>query len=69
VIDVMNENVGSITGFTTLTIQFVNRVDRLPVRPGSAAQWVYGEFEAGGANDVNVHNIPEVLDIGANEVM
>ena len=50
----MNEKVGSIVRIDDRDVQFVFRVDRLPVRHGSAAQRIDAQLEAGAANRVHV---------------
>src|SRR6516225_8372633 len=51
-----------------MDVQFVNGVDGLPVRSGSTAQWIDAEFQAGGADSLRVHHIPEVFDVGKDEI-
>jgi hypothetical protein len=49
-------------------VEFINRVDRFPVRPGRTAQWIDAQFQAGSADGADVHNIPQVLDIRHDEI-
>ncbi len=49
-------------------VQFVNGVDRLPVRSGSATQRIDAELQSGAANCVHVHDIPQVLNVRDDEI-
>ena len=49
--------------------QPVDRVDRIPVIDGGAAERVDGETEAGAANGVHVNDIAQVVDVGQREVL
>ena len=49
-------------------VELVDRIDRLPVMHGGAAQRVDGELEAGGANGVHIDDVAQVVDIGQDEI-
>ena len=65
---VMNEKVGSTCGLTTAMSQFIDRVDRLPVMHGGAAERVDGELELGGADRVHIDDVAQVVDIRQDEI-
>ena len=50
-------------------VQLVDRVDRLPVVDGRAAQRVDSELEPGAANGVHVDNTAQIADIGRDKVL
>ena len=49
-------------------VQTVDLVDRLPVVHGRAAERVDAQLEAGGADGVHVDDVPQVVDVGQDEV-
>ena len=51
-----------------LDVQTVDFVDRLPVVHGRAAERVHAQLEAGGADGVHVDDVPQVVDVGQDEV-
>ena len=65
---VMNENVGSMIGLTTVDVQPINRIDRLPIRPRGSAQRVHTKLQVGAANGVDVDDVLQIAHIGQNEV-
>ncbi len=65
----MNEKVGSTFGFTTSILRPYDLVDRPPVVHRRAAERVHAQLEAGGADGVHVDDIPQVLDVGQDEVL
>ena len=49
-------------------VQLVDRVDRLPVLPGGAAERIHAELQAGAPDGVHVDDVFQVVDIGQDEV-
>ena len=49
-------------------VQFVDGIDRLPIRQRRAAQRVHAQLQTGGADRVHVHNVFQILDIGQDEI-
>ncbi len=49
-------------------IQFVNRVDRFPVRKGGATERIHCELETGCADRIKVHNVPQILYVGYDKI-
>ena len=65
----MNEKVGSITGLTTVIFRSVDRIDRLPVRPGGAAQRIDAELQASAADRLHVHDVAQIIHVGQDEIL
>ncbi len=65
----MNENVGSITGLTTVMFESINGVDRLPIGACRSAERIDTQLETGAANGVHIDDIFEVANIGQDEVL
>ena len=51
-----------------LDVQAVDFVDRLPVVHRRAAERVHAQLQAGGADRVHVDDVPQVVDIGQDEI-
>ena len=49
-------------------VQLVDRVDRLPIMHGGAAERVDGELEVGGADRLHVDDVAQVIDVRQDEI-
>ena len=50
-------------------VQVIDRVDRLPIRPGGTTERVYPQLEAGGADEVHIDDVPQILNVRHHEVL
>ena len=51
-----------------IDVQTVDFVDRPPVMHRRAAERIHAQLETGGANRVHIDDVPQVVDIGQDEV-
>ena len=65
---VMNENVASSVGLTTVICGAVERVDRLPIWRRGAAERIHTHREAGAANRVHVDHVLQIPHVRQDEV-
>jgi hypothetical protein len=49
-------------------VEPINGIDRLPVGQRRAAERIDAKLQTGGANGVHVHDVPQVVDVGQNEI-
>src|SRR6516225_11693115 len=52
-----------------IDIDLIEGVDWLPVMNGSAAKRVYCELEPGGANNLHIYDVPQVVDIRVDKIL
>ena len=50
-------------------VEPVDGVDRLPIGLGRATEGVHAQPEAGAADDVRIDDVPQVVDVGQDEVL
>ena len=50
-------------------VEPVDGVDRLPVGHGRATQGVHAQPEAGAADGIHIDDVPQVVDVGQDEVL
>ena len=49
-------------------VELVDRVDRLPVVHGGAAERIDAELEAGAADGLHVDDVAQIVDVGQDEI-
>src|SRR6266700_1834259 len=50
-------------------VHVIDRVDRLPIRPGGTTERVYPQLKTGGADEVHIDDVPQILNVRHYEVL
>ena len=52
-----------------VNVQSIDRINRLPVRPSGAAEWIDAQLQISRANRLHIDDVVQILDIRQHEVL